>query len=116
MFILVFRPHQRPAWAESYRCESEVVHALMNGSFSRSCSADCDGETLGELEAADSAEERYRIAFDRIAHDLSSLTRLDDADEAERYVSERDYCGHHNKGIGAVSAVCREIGWFEDDE
>jgi hypothetical protein len=116
MFILVFRPHQRPAWAAAYDTESDVVCALRNDLFARSCNADCDGDTLDALSAAESAEERYRIAIERIGHDLYGLTRLDDQDEAERYCSERDYCGHHNKGIRSVVGVCREIGWFDDGE
>lgn len=112
MFILVFRPHQRKAWAKSFNCESDFVDGFLRDYYARSCNADADGETLDAMEGK-SQSERYAIAFERVAHDLNCLTRLDDAAEVSRYVDERDYSGHHNKAIDSVEQIAREIGWLE---
>ena len=115
MFILVFRPHQRPAWAVSYETEHDFIAQFLNDAFATSCHADADGETCDALDGKEH-DERYVIVFDRVAHDLSALTRLDHADEVEKYLKVRDYCGHHNKGEGAVDRAAREIGFIATDE
>lgn len=115
MFLLVFRPHQRPAWCYCYNDEDEFVNSFQRDHFARNCNADCDGETMDAMAAATSDEARYEIVFERVAHDLNCLTRLDSADEVTRYLCERDYCGHHNKGYASVETAAREIGWLTDD-
>lgn len=115
MFLLVFRPHQRPAWCHSYDSEDEFIISLQRDNFARNCHADYDVETRDAMASATSDDERYRVAFERVGHDLNSLTRLDSADEVTRYLCERDYCGHHNKGYAAVESAAREIGWMDDD-
>ena len=111
MFILVFRPHQRPAWATHYDCESDFVDAFLNDNFARSCNAECTGDDLDALSACETDDDKYQVAFERVGHDLSALTRLDSAEEVGRYFIENDYCGRHNKGHEAVEREAREIGW-----
>jgi hypothetical protein len=103
MFILVFRPHRRPAWAESFETEQDFVDAWTDGYYRTLCHAEPDGD-----EPLD-----YEHAFDSVGHDLSGLTRLDSADEVRRYLTESDYAGRHNKGLDAVSVAARELGWLE---
>lgn len=114
MFILVFRPHQRAAWAVSYDTEHDFIAQFLNDACATSCHADADLETRESLDGKEH-DERYQIVFARVGHDLNSLTRLDDADEVERYLTERDYSGAHNKGYSAVERVARDIGWIVDD-
>lgn len=115
MFILVFRPHQRPAWAASYSEEDEFVSAFKRGAFASSCHAPCTPEEEDALYDA-TWEDEYRIAFDAVSHDLYCLTRLDSPEEVERYLNERDYCGHHNKGYTPVENQARELGWIHEHD
>lgn len=114
-FMLVFRPHQRPAWAAAYNEDDDFVSAFQRGAFASSCHAPCTGEDDDEM-AGKTPEQQYAIAFARVSHDLNCLTRLDDRDEVERYLTERDYCGHHNKGYSAVEAEARDLGWIDDGD
>lgn len=106
-FILVFRPHQRPAWAEAFDHEQEFVDDFLQGCYEKNCFA--SGEEYDERPTYDEVVEE-------VSHDLSSLTRLDSADEVRRYVDERDYCGQHNKGLDTVHACAVELGWAEDED
>jgi len=119
MFLLVFRPHQWPAWASHWENEAEFIDAYLNGAFSRSCNADPDGEMLDRLDRLDQCQaddERYALVFGHVGHDLHALTRLDSPEEVERYLCERDYCGHHNKAYGQVASAARDIGWIAEDD
>ncbi len=106
-FILVLRPHQRPAWAEAFDSEEDFISAWANGSYDRSCSCNCN------LDEEDQ-ELTYDNAFKDVSHDLSRLTRLDSAEETLRYTNERDYLGHHNKGITSVMQEAKRIGWVDE--
>lgn len=113
-FILVFRPHQRPAWAATYNEEDDLVSAFQRGAFATSCHAPCTAEEIDAMDGK-TPDEQYAIAFESVGHDLNCLTRLDNPDEVERYLNERDYCGHHNKGCSAVAVEARELGWIVDE-
>jgi hypothetical protein len=105
-FILVFRPHTTPAWAETFRNEQDFINAWVNGDFTRRCSADGS-------DASD--EPTFDEAYAAVSHDLHNLTRLDNADEVQRYLSDEGYAGHHNKGYGAVAQAARELGWLHEE-
>ncbi|MGH9930994.1 MAG: hypothetical protein ACREA9_17440 [Pyrinomonadaceae bacterium] len=51
-FIAVFRPHQRPAWAEVYDSEESFCDAWVNGRFARSCNAEPAGDDQVTFDAA----------------------------------------------------------------
>ena len=104
-FILVFRPHQRPAWAYAYESEDEFVADWSDGYFDRSCN--CNGEF-----PPDDTERTYDNAFADVAHDLSSLTRIDSAEEANDYIN--NYRGH-NKGTHSVIEAASRLGWLDVD-
>jgi hypothetical protein len=104
-FILVFRPHQRPAWAYAYESEDEFVADWSDGYFDRSCN--CNGEF-----PPDDTERTYDNAFADVAHDLSSLTRIDSAEETNDYIN--NYRGH-NKGTYSVIEAASRLGWLDVD-
>jgi hypothetical protein len=105
-FILVFRPHQRPAWAYGYHSENAFVSDWANGVYDRSCSCNND---LSEEEQ----ELTYDNAFTDAAHDLHCLTRLDSAEEFMNYVqNDRG----HNKGVNSVIKEARRLGWIADED
>ncbi len=110
-FILVFRPHARTAWATAYDNEQKFVDDFLNDCFASTCHADADTETVEAMQGQ-SLEDQYRLAFERVGHDLHSLTRLDNKDEMFRYVTEREYCGTHNKATETVKSIAHYIGWF----
>lgn len=116
MFIVIFRPHQRAAWASRWDDEEDFVSQYLNGAFAKSCNADPDLEMSYELSQCQEAAERFSKVFAHVGHDLYALTRLDSPEDVERYLCERDYCGHHNKAYGQVAAVARDIGWLDDDD
>jgi hypothetical protein len=105
-FILVFRPHQRPAWACGYHSEDAFVSDWANGAYDRLCSCNND---LSEEEQ----ELTYDNAFADAAHDLHCLTRLDSAEEFVNYVE--NYKGH-NKGTNSVIEVAKQLGWITDED
>jgi len=129
-FILVFRPHQRPAWADSFDSESQLIDAWANGEFERACFAKPSSETIpcaacdGEgCDACDGngctwIDEEMTIdnALASLGHDLHGLTRLDSAEEVDRYLREPDYCGRHNRGEGAVRRAAKTLGWLPPSE
>jgi hypothetical protein len=104
-FILVFRPHQRPAWARYFESEDEFVSDWAEGVYDRSCSCN---NNLSEEDR----ELTYDNAFADVAHDLSSLTRLDSAEEANDYIN--NYRGH-NKGTHSVIEAASRLGWLDVD-
>lgn len=108
-FIAVFRPHQRPAWAEAFRDEDQFLSAWENGYFARSCNAEPDG---------DGYDGTFDAAWADAGHDMHALTRLDSREEVERYLSDREYAGHHNRALSAVRQCAEELGWLkgEDDD
>jgi hypothetical protein len=108
VFILVFRPHQRPAWAQSFRNNEEFIEAWRNGDFDQSCLTNCD---LSEEDQ----EPTYNNAYSDVGHDLALLTRLHSADEARKYLMHSNFGNRHNKGIGAVLKVAVELGWVHED-
>lgn len=102
MFILVFRPHTRKAWAEAFSSEGQFVTCWLNGYFNLSCFASqYEGET----------RPTYVEAINAVGHDLYCLTRLDSAEEVRRYIHEPGYAGPHNKGYTAAAQCARDIGW-----
>jgi hypothetical protein len=105
-FILVFRPHQGPAWAYGYHSEDAFVSDWANGAYDRLCSCNND---LSEEEQ----ELTYDNAFADAAHDLHCLTRLDSAEEFVNYVE--NYKGH-NKGTNSVIEVAKQLGWITDED
>jgi len=111
MFVIVFRPHQRPAWAETFDSEEGFVDSFKGDSFKLRCNAEYTGEDADEMEGMNESQQ-FAYVFDRVAHDLYALTRLDDADEVERYLCQKDYCGHHNKACCVVESEARAIGWI----
>lgn len=102
-FIAVFRPHQRPAWAEWYSSEDEFLALYRNRVFARLCFAEPLPDESPDFDAA----------WEDVGHDLSRLTRLDSAEEVEHYLAHEQ---GHNSGRSAVAACAREIGWCTDDE
>jgi hypothetical protein len=105
-FILVFRPHQRPAWAESFESDDEFVRGWQNGFYDRSCSANYD---LTDQEQ----EPTYENAIRDCGHDLHCITRLDSSEEVEAYLESRQ----HNMARTDVSKEAKRLGWMiEDDE
>jgi hypothetical protein len=105
-FILVFRPHQRAAWAESFESDDEFVRGWQNGFYDRSCSANCD-LTDEEQEAT------YKNAIRDCGHDLHCITRLDSSEEVEAYLESRQ----HNMARTDVFKEAKRLGWMiEDDE
>jgi hypothetical protein len=103
-FILVFRPHQRAAWATGYSNEAELVRCWIRGEFVRSCFA--------PGPAGD--DESYEAAIEQIGHVLHNLTRLDSPEQVARYCGERDYSGRYNKARAAVMLEAYSLGWFND--
>jgi hypothetical protein len=108
-FILAFRPHRRPAWADSFESEAELIDAWQSGQYDRECFAN---NNLSDEERAPTIEN----ALAAVGHDLHALTRLNSAEECRRYLGERNYAGHHNKGYAEVSEAARELGWLEDHD
>lgn len=106
-FIAVFRPHQRPAWAQVFENEQEFIDAWVNGFFDRSCYAN---NNLDESES----EHTFSNAWSDVGHDLYNLTRLDSAQEVASYLNDRNYAGHHNKALDDVRRCAEAIGWFAD--
>jgi hypothetical protein len=115
-FILVFRPHQRPAWADIFDSEFELASCWCNGEFARSCFAPGPGPESEESFASAIDRATYEAAIEQIGHDLSNLTRLDSAEEVARYCAEDGYMGGHNKGLPAVMEEARRLGWVEEEE
>lgn len=110
-FIAVFRPHQRPAWAQVFENEQAFIDAWANGDFDCSCHA--NGDSLTE----DERELTFANAWSDVAHDLHALTRLDSAEDVASYVANSDYYGHHNKALRDVRRCAEELGWIvEGDE
>lgn len=102
-FIAVFRPHQGPARAEWFEGEAEFLWGYCNGAFARNFFAEPRPDELPDFDAA----------WEDVGHDLSSLTRLDSAEEVRNYIeNERG----HNPGLAAVAACARQIGWYTDDD
>lgn len=106
-FIIVFRPHQRPAWAQTFESEEQFVDCWVNGIFDKSCFAN------NNIEVSD--QPNYDDAVADVGHDLNSLTRLDSAEEVNRYLNEVGYCGAHNKGYTAVTDCARELRWLDEE-
>jgi len=100
-FILVFRPHQRSAWAEGFECDDEFVRGWRNGCYDRSCSANFD---LTDKEQ----EPTYENAIRDCQHDLHCITRLDSPAEFEQYVESRQ----HNMAISDVFKEAKRLGWI----
>ena len=109
-FIAVFRPHQRRAWAQVFDSEQSFTDAWANGHFDRSCH--CNGDNLTEEER----EMTFDNAVADAKHDLHTLTFLDSAEEAESYLTDRNYAGHHNKAVGEVRRCAEELGWIKSEE
>lgn len=105
-FMLVFRPHQRRAWAEKFDDEQEVVRLWLNGMYNSGC-----GCRPGEASSLD-----YDGAIEDLGRDMSRLTRLDNAEECQRYLTDPDYAGRHNKGLDDVISIARSLGWVDEDE
>lgn len=106
-FIAVFRPHQRPAWAQVFESEQDFVDAWANGYFDASCHAN------GDLEESE-REHTFFNAWHDAGHDLYTLTRLDSAEEVASYLLDREYAGHHNKGLRDVRRCAEELGWIAE--
>jgi len=87
MFVIVFRPHQRPAWAETFDSEEEFVDRFKANSF-KWCNAEYTGKDADEMEGMNESQQ-FAYVFDRVAHVVNALTRLDDADDVERYQCQR---------------------------
>lgn len=105
-FILVFRPHQRPAWADWFRDEQDVIDSLLNRYYATRCNA----------EWSEDRQPSYDEAIEELEHDLHGITRLNSADELRRYVSDRDWHGPHNKGVDAAVRAGRSLGWIDGDD
>jgi len=101
-FIVVFRPQQRAAWAESFQSEQDFVEAFLRGDFDRSCN--CSSSL--------SASPSFNDVLNIVSNDLYCVTILDSAEECKVYVEKSEYCGRHNKGINSVVNAALEIGWF----
>ncbi len=104
-FILVFRPHQRPAWARYFESEDEFVEDWSNGCFDKSCN--CNGEF-----PPDDVKQDYESAHADVAHDLYCLTRLDSAEDVYEYLC--NYRGH-NMGTHSVMEAASCLGWVDLD-
>lgn len=103
-FIVVFRPHQLPAKAETYASEEEFADACGNGHFAYFCGA----------EPGADEDITFDAAWESAGRELHALTRLDSPEEVQRYLADRDYCGHHNRGTAAVRRAARELGWLPE--
>ena len=113
--ILVFRPHRSPAWAATFADKQELVDDFLNDMFdSAGLNAACDQATFDRIMATADSARRCELALEVIGHDLHSLTTLETVGECVRYLAERDYAGQHNKGLNAVTACARELGWLEE--
>lgn len=49
-----------------------------------------------------------------IGHDLHGVTRLDSADEVQRYLSDPNYAGRHNRGVDSVNHAAKSLGWIDE--
>lgn len=109
--IIVFHPHQRPGWAESFDSRDAVVSAWGNGFFDRSCACN---NNLSDEESAPTFDN----AIADMRHDLNSLTVLESREEFEAYMA-RGLAGH-NRALDSTHAAGVELGWVdepsEDDE
>ena len=115
--IIVFRPHQSPAWAASFADKRELVEDFLDDQFDvHGLNAACDQGTFDRIKATADIDRQCEIATEVIGHDLHSLTQLETAEECARYIAERDYAGSHNKGLNAVTACARELGWIAEPE
>jgi hypothetical protein len=113
--ILVFRPHQSPAWAAAFPNKQAVVDAFTNDEFAVPLiGAPCNGSDWEQLRAMPTVDEKFSLATEIIGHDLNSLAVLESADEVFRYINEREYYGQHNKGIGSVWRQACELGWVPE--
>ena len=74
MFILVFRPHQRAAWAVSYDIEQDFIAQSLNDAFDRSCHAATDLATRESMDGKEH-DERYAIVFERVGHPTAQSVR-----------------------------------------
>jgi len=102
-FILVFRPHQMPAWAEHFYGENDFIRSWANGYYDRSCAANND---LTEEER----EMTYENAYRDCKHDLHCITRLDSPEEVEAYLESRQ----HNMAIDDVVKAAKRLDWVDD--
>jgi hypothetical protein len=102
-FIIVFRPHQMPATAFIFQSEADFLQSHQNY-----------GKPSDEFESIESPT--YDDAIEDAGRDLSNLTRLDSAEEVQKYLSDRNYCGHHNKGLGVVRKCAEQLGWISANE
>ena len=107
--IVVFRPHQLPATAGYFRGSTEEAMEQFTDSFLNS--EGCTSEDADRVFAENTIGEKFWLAVELAGRDLYSLTVLDTREDFERYCSERDFYGHHNKGLNAVTECARQLGW-----
>jgi hypothetical protein len=107
-FILVFRPHRSPAWAEAFESEEDFISNWANGYYDKSCACN---NNLSE----DESEHTYENAFADARHDLHSITRLESKEEVLRYINDEKYYGSHNKGVDSAWKAAVQLGWLEDE-
>jgi hypothetical protein len=116
--ILVFRPHQRPAWADYFSSREAVVGSWINGEYDRQVFANFEHymtETYGE----DTPEKPWpKPSFDDavsdLQHDLNCLTILETPQEAIDYIAGKNG-SRHNRGTGAVETEAACAGWIESE-
>jgi len=102
-FILVFRPHQTSAWAESFESDDEFIRSWRNGYYDRSCSANYD---LTDEEQ----EPTYENAIRDCQHDLHCITRLDSPAEFAQYVESQQ----HNMAVSDVFKEAKRLVWIRE--
>lgn len=100
-FIVVFRPHQRPAWAEAYNSEDVFIRQWQNGSFDRSCF--CNNNLSEEA-----SRPTFENAWDDAGHDLHAITRLDSVAEVRAYLKNPG----HNPALSDVRQAAADLGWL----
>lgn len=108
-FILVFRPHQTPAWAIVFQSDREFIESWKNGDFDRRCFTNSDLSEKQEIPT-------YENATLDVGHDLHNLTRLDSAEQVERYLFDPEMYGRHNRGSDKVAKAAIDLGWIQDGD
>ena len=108
-FILVFRPHQTPAFALSFENEAEFIEHWKNGSFDRKLHTN---NNLSEEQS----EPNYINALTDVGHDLYSITRLDSVEQVKHYIHDNPPSyDRHNRGTHAVKVCATKFGWLEKE-
>ena len=95
--VVVFRPHQLPAWAEVHASREQLIDAWVDGHYNAKCSANADAYE----------SPSWDDCLESLGEDLHALTVLESREEYEQYMRAPE----HNAGIAAVRAAAIEAGW-----